>query len=121
MIPGYGGTQRLVQLTGKGRAIEMMISGKMIDAETALQYGLVNYITSTEELLSKTISILELIHTKAPLAVGKCIASANNVFNDGINGYEKELNLFAECFATNDVKEGAAAFMEKRQPAFTGK
>lgn len=120
LIPGYGGTQRLVQLIGKGRAIELMISSKMIDAETALNYGLVNYVTSPEELLPKAISLLETINTKAPLAVGKCIASANNVFKESVDGYAEEINLFAECFATNDMKEGATAFIEKRQATFIG-
>lgn len=121
LIPGYGGTQRLVQLIGKGRAIEMMITGNMIDANTALQYGLVNYVTPSEELLSKVKSILSVVNTKAPLAIAKCIEAANAVFDETKNGYEVEMNGFGYCFGTEDMKEGASAFLEKRKAVFTGK
>ncbi len=121
LIPGYGGTQRLVQLIGKGRAIELLISGNMIDASTALQYGLVNAVVSPEELLNKAKAILATINSKAPLAIAKCIAAANAVFNESINGYDIELQGFADCFGTNDLKEGASAFLEKRKPVFEGK
>lgn len=118
LVPGYGGTQRLVQLIGKGRAIEALLTGNTIDAQTALRYGLVNYVVPQEELLPKTISILETIAAKAPLAVGKCIAAANAAYSE--NGYEKELKFFGESFATEDMKEGAAAFLEKRKAVFKG-
>ena len=121
LIPGYGGTQRLVQLIGKGRAMELLMSGGMFDAATALQYGLVNYVVTQEELLSKAKSILDMINTKAPIAVGKCIESANAVFDETKNGYETEVNAFGDCFATADMKEGTAAFLEKRKAIFTGK
>ena len=121
LIPGYGGTQRLVQLIGKGRALELLMSGGMLDAATALQYGLVNYVVTQEELLSKAKSILDMINTKAPIAVGKCIESANAVFDETKNGYETEVNAFGDCFATADMKEGTAAFLEKRKAIFTGK
>jgi len=121
LIPGYGGTQRLVQLIGKGRAIEMMITGNMIDANTALQYGLVNQVVPQEELLDKTKSILSLVNSKAPLAVARCIKAANAVFDETKNGYEVEMNGFGECFGTEDMKEGTAAFLEKRKAAFRGK
>ncbi len=121
LIPGYGGTQRLVQLIGKGRAIEMMISGNPIDAQTALQYGLVNAVVPQEELLQKAIDILTNINSKAPLAIAKCIEAANAVFNEKRNGYEIELDGFGNCFGTNDMKEGATAFLEKRKPVFSGK
>ena len=121
LIPGYGGTQRLVQLIGKGRALELLMSGGMLDAATALQYGLVNYVVTQEELLSKAKSILDMINTKAPIAVGKCIESANAVFDETKNGYETEVNAFGDCFATGDMKEGTAAFLEKRKAIFTGK
>ena len=121
LIPGYGGTQRLVQLIGKGRAIEMLISGNMIDAATALQYGLVNAVVEPAELLQRAISILTVINSKAPLAVAKCIEAANAVFNETKNGYDIELQGFADCFGTDDLKEGAKAFLEKRIPLFKGK
>ena len=121
LIPGYGGTQRLVQLIGKGRALELLMSGGMLDAATALQYGLVNYVVTQDELLSKAKSILDMINTKAPIAVGKCIESANAVFDETKNGYETEVNAFGDCFATADMKEGTAAFLEKRKAIFTGK
>ena len=86
LIPGYGGTQRLTQLIGKGRAIELLISASMIDANAALQYGLVNYVVPQEELLAKGLTILHNIISKAPMAVSKCIAAANAVFDETKNG-----------------------------------
>ena len=121
LIPGYGGTQRLVQLIGKGRAIELLISANMIDANTALQYGLVNYVVKQEELLSKARSILETINSKAPLAIASCIKAANAVYDETINGFDLEVNEFGNCFDTEDMKEGTSAFLEKRKPRFTGK
>ena len=121
LIPGYGGTQRLTQLIGKGRALELIMSANMIDANTALQYGLVNYVVPQEELLDKAKSILETINSKAPIAVAKCISSANAVFDETKNGFEVEINAFGECFDTEDMKEGTAAFLEKRKANFTGK
>ena len=120
LIPGYGGTQRLVQLIGKGRAIELLISANMIDANTALQYGLVNYVVKPEELLSKTKSTLEIINSKAPLAIASCIRAANAVYDETINGYELEVKEFGNCFDTEDMKEGTAAFLEKRKATFKG-
>ena len=121
LIPGYGGTQRLTQLIGKGRAIELLISGNMIDAQTALQYGLVNYVVPAEELLDKAAAVLSVINTKAPLAIAACIQSANAVFNPNTDGYATEINAFGECFATEDMKEGTTAFLEKRKAEFGGK
>jgi enoyl-CoA hydratase len=121
LIPGYGGTQRLTQLIGKGRAIELLISGNMIDANTALQYGLVNYVVPSEELLNKTKSILQVINTKAPVAIAKCIETANAVYDESKNGFEEEIKSFGECFDTADMKEGTTAFLEKRKAVFTGK
>ena len=120
LIPGYGGTQRLVQLIGKGRAMELLMTGNMIDAQQALQYGLVNYVVPQEELLSKTKSILDQIIKKAPLAISRCITAANAVFGTE-NGYDTEIEAFGQCFDTEDMKEGAAAFLEKRKPVFKGK
>lgn len=121
LIPGYGGTQRLTQLIGKGRALELLLTGNMIDAQTALQYGLVNYVVPQEELLLKTNTLLQTIVSKAPLAVGKCITAVNAVFDETKNGYEVELDAFGACFETEDMKEGATAFLEKRKAAFKGR
>lgn len=120
LIPGYGGTQRLTQLIGKGRALELLMSGGMIDAPTALQYGLVNYVVPAADLIAKTRSVLELINTKAPLAVAGCIRAVNALYAGG-NGYSEEVDIFGECFATEDMKEGATAFLEKRKANFRGK
>ncbi len=120
LIPGYGGTQRLVQLIGKGRALELLMSANMIDAPTALHYGLVNYVTPAEELLAKTRSVLELINSKAPLAVAACIRAANAVYDKSQDGFETEMNEFGKCFATEDMKEGVTAFLEKRKARFRG-
>lgn len=121
LIPGYGGTQRLVQLIGKGRALELLMSAGMIDANTALQLGLVNYVVPQEELIAKATAILSLINTKAPIAVAKCIESANAVFDETKNGFAVEVNAFGDCFGTEDMKEGTTAFLEKRKASFTGK
>ncbi|TDO26876.1 enoyl-CoA hydratase/isomerase family protein [Sediminibacterium goheungense] len=121
LIPGYGGTQRLVQLIGKGRALELLMSAGMIDANTALQLGLVNYVVPQDELIKKAVSILELINTKAPIAIAKCIESANAVFDETKDGYAVEVTAFGDCFATDDMKEGTTAFLEKRKATFTGK
>lgn len=121
LIPGYGGTQRLVQLIGKGRALELLMSAGMIDAATALQYGLVNYVVPADELLAKATVILTIINSKAPLAVAGCIKSANAVFDESKNGFEVEVNEFGNCFGTADMIEGTTAFLEKRKAIFTGK
>ncbi len=121
LIPGYGGTQRLVQLIGKGRALELLMSGGMIDANSALQFGLVNYVVSPEELLNKARTILDLINTKAPIAIAKCIEAANAVFDETKNGYSLEVNAFGDCFDTADMKEGTSAFLEKRKANFIGR
>jgi enoyl-CoA hydratase len=121
LIPGYGGTQRLVQLMGKGRAIELLVSGNMIDANTALQYGLVNHVVPHEQLLDKAKSILSVVNSKAPLAIAKCIEAANAVYDESKDGYEIEIKGFGECFGTEDMKEGTAAFLEKRKAEFKGR
>ena len=120
LIPGYGGTQRLVQLIGKGRAMELLLTANMIDANTALQYGLVNHVTEPENLLNKTKELLQLINTKAPVALAGCITAANAVFDETKEGYLLEAEIFGSCFATEDMKEGKNAFLEKRKPNFIG-
>ncbi len=121
LIPGYGGTQRLTQLIGKGRAMELLMTGNMIDAATALQYGLVNHVVKQEELLNKTTSIAEVIASKAPMAISRCIRAANAVYDQHKDGYQIEVEAFGECFETEDMKEGTQAFLEKRKPVFKGK
>ena len=120
LIPGYGGTQRLTKYIGKGRAMEALLTGNTINAAQALQSGLVNHVTSPEDLMVKTKSILLQIISKAPLAMAKCIAAANAAL-ENVDGYALETRLFGECFDTEDMKEGAAAFLEKRKPVFKGR
>jgi enoyl-CoA hydratase len=120
LIPGYGGTQRLPMLIGKGRAMELIMTANIIDANTALQYGLVNHVVAADELLQKTRSIMDVINSKAPIAISRCINSVNHAYT-GVKGYEQEIFGFSECFATQDVKEGTTAFLEKRKPNFIGK
>jgi enoyl-CoA hydratase len=151
VIPGYGGTQRLVQLVGKGRAIEIMLSGRMVDATEAHTMGLVNYIVvEPNELLNKTRELLSVINEKAPIAIARIIELANIAAGDSldlitdswepdpfggdaaesdedehdgllVDGYIREQEAFGECFGTADMKEGASAFLEKRKPHFKGK
>ncbi len=121
LIPGYGGTQRLTQLVGKGRSMELQMTAKIADAKEALQWGLVNYVTTQEELLPRTKEILLDIQNKAPVAVSKVIACVNVAVLNKEDGFGKEIAAFAECFITDDMKEGTSAFLEKRKPEFTGK
>lgn len=121
LTPGYGGTQRLVQLVGKGKAMELLLSAQMLSASEALQWGLVNQVTASEDLLGTAKKLLELINTKAPLAVAGCIKAANAVYDETQNGYEVEVAAFGYSFATEDMKEGTTAFLEKRKAIFKGK
>jgi len=121
LIPGYGGTQRLVQLIGKGRALELLMSGNMIDAHEAKQMGLVNHVTTVGELHEQTKLILSVINSKAPLAIAACINAANAVYDETRNGFAVEIDEFGKCFSTEDMKEGVSAFLEKRKANFTGK
>jgi enoyl-CoA hydratase len=120
LIPGYGGTQRLAQVAGRNRTMELIMTGKMLNAKEAAQYGIVNEVTTSEELIPKVKETLALIQTKAPIAVAKVIECVNN-FDHTQQGYDFEIQKFGECFATADMKEGANAFLEKRKANFTGK
>jgi enoyl-CoA hydratase len=121
IIPGYGGTQRLAQLIGKGRAMELLLTGNTLDAQAALQYGLVNYVVPQEELLHKVKSVLQIINSKAPIAIAHCITAVNAGYEAGKNGFDTEAIAFGECFKSDDMREGTTAFLEKRKPVFTGK
>ncbi len=121
LIPGYGGTQRLVQLIGKGKAMELLMSAHMIDANEAKQLGLVNYVTTADTLIEHTKKILGIINTKAPLAIAGCIKAANAVFDETKNGFTEEIKEFGNCFVTEDMIEGTTAFLEKRKADFKGR
>lgn len=121
IIPGYGGTQRLTILIGRGKANELMMTGDMIGAEEAKSLGLVNYVVPTkEEALAKAGEIIAKILSKAPLAIGMIIDCVNSVYLPDENGFQTEANSFARCVKSGDYKEGTSAFLEKRQPHFKG-
>ena len=121
LIPGYGGTQRLTQLIGKGKAMELMMTADMIGAEEAKSLGLVNHVFAAGELIEATRKILQKIGTKAPVAIAKVIACVNDAARGEAKGFDNEISRFGECFGTEDMKEGATAFLEKRKPSFKGK
>ena len=120
VIPGYGGTQRLPQLIGKGRAMEMIMTAGMIDAKTAHNYGLVNHVTTQEELMEFTQKIASKIMRNSSVAIASAIAAINAGFEDGENGFDAEVTQFGICFGTADFKEGTTAFLEKRRADFLG-
>lgn len=119
LIPGYGGTQRLTQLVGRAKALEMILTADMITAEQALSFGLVNHVTAPEALIEKAEEILNKILSRSPMAVGAAIRAVNAGLLQGENGYEAEINEFSNCFGTPDFHEGVTAFKEKRKPVFT--
>jgi len=121
VIPGYGGTQRLPQLIGKGRAMEMIMTAAIIPAEEAHRMGLVNHIVPQAELLGFCIGIANKIIKNSPYAISKAIKAVNANFEEGKNGYKTEIKAFGDCFGTDDFKEGTTAFLEKRKAVFTGK
>jgi enoyl-CoA hydratase len=127
LIPGYGGTQRLTQLVGKGKSMELQMTAHIIDANEALRIGLVNHVTTADSLLERTKDILQIIQSKAPIAVGKIIECVNvavvsdSAYTNGKSGFDKEIEAFADCFITEDMKEGTSAFLEKRKAVFVGK
>ncbi len=121
VIPGYGGTQRLPQLIGKGRAMEMVMTAGMINADQALSYGLVNHVVEQEDLIPFSEKIASKIQRNSSVAIGKAIKAINANYKDGINGFDTEIAEFGACFGTEDFKEGTAAFLEKRKANFPGK
>jgi enoyl-CoA hydratase len=121
LIPGYGGTQRLSQLVGRGRALEMILTADMITAAKAMEIGLVNEVVAPENLLATAEEKMSKILSRAPIAVGAAINAVNAALTDGINGFEEEINQFARCFDTADFKEGVSAFLEKRPAQFKGR
>ncbi|WP_299523546.1 enoyl-CoA hydratase-related protein [Winogradskyella sp.] len=121
VIPGYGGTQRLPQLIGKGRAMEMIMTAGMIDANQALGYGLVNHVVEQDELLPLCEKIAGKIMRNSSVAIAKAIKSINAGYKDGINGFDIEIESFGNCFGTEDFTEGTTAFLEKRKADFPGK
>jgi enoyl-CoA hydratase len=120
LIPGYGGTQRLTQLVGKGKALELIMTADMITAAEALNIGLVNHVVFPDDLMPKAAEIMDKMLSRAPLALAAAIRAVNAADTDGVNGFETEMNEFAHCFGTEDFKEGVAAFLQKRKAAFKG-
>lgn len=118
VIPGYGGTQRLAQLVGKGRALEMMLAAQMITSSEAYRMGLVNHVVPQEELMTKCHEIAAAILKNSGNAIASAIRACNAGFEDGVNGFDKEIEEFGNCFGTPDFKEGTSAFLEKRKPRF---
>ncbi len=118
VIPGYGGTQRLPRLVGRGKALEMVLSADMIQAQDALQHGLVNAVHTPEELLPAARTMAVRFMKNAPTALAAAIRAVNAGYR-GNNGYETEIEEFGNCFSNEDFKEGTTAFVEKRKPAFS--
>jgi len=118
IIPGYGGTQRLTQLVGKGKSLELILSGNIIDANEALAIGLVNHVYEPDQLIQQAEKLMQTILTKSPQAISKSIQAVNAFYQKEIDGFKKEVELFGECFGTQEMKEGVSAFLEKRKPIF---
>jgi len=121
LIPGYGGTQRLIQYIGKTKATELLMTADLLGAAEALQLGLVNYVVPAGEEVAKAKELIEKIATKAPFAISKIIETVNAYFEESEDGFWKEIDAFGECCGTEDFIEGAAAFVEKRKANFKGK
>ena len=118
VIPGYGGTQRLAQLIGKGRAMELILSANMINAERGEKVGLINHITSKEDLMDFSNNLAKKISANSSTAIKASIKCINSNFKDGQNGYLTEINEFSDCFQSEDFIEGTNAFIEKRKAKF---
>ncbi len=121
LVPGYGGSQRLIQLVGKGKAMEMLLTADMITADEALSFGLVTHVVESGKEVEKAMTILNKIETKGPLAVSQCIALVNDYFDKKVDGFEREYANFGLTIGSEDSKEGASAFIEKRKPQFKAK
>lgn len=121
VIPGYGGTQRLPQLVGKGKALEMILTAQMVTADEAHQWGLVNAVVPPEELMSAANQMAKAMMKNSPKAIQTTIQAVLAGYEDGLNGYDAEISCFGASFETEDFKEGTQAFIEKRKPEFTGK
>jgi len=121
LIPGYGGTQRLAQLVGKGKAIEIITTADMITAAEAEKIGLVNHVVPQNELVAKAQELLNKIKLRAPLAIASAIKAVNASLVHDVDGFDTEIKEFGKCFGTLDFKEGTTAFLEKRKPVFFGK
>jgi enoyl-CoA hydratase len=121
LIPGYGGTQRLVQYIGKGKALELLMTADMVGAEEAHRLGLANCVVPAGEEVAKAREIIEKIATKAPIAIAKVIECVNACFEPTTNGFDKEVEAFGHCCDTDDFQEGASAFVEKRKANFQGR
>ena len=120
VIPGYGGTQRLPQLVGKGKAMEMIMTAGVLDAQKALKNGLVNYVVTQEELLPLCEKLAGKISNNSSIAIKKAIKAVNAGYSYNKDGYAAEIDAFGSCFGTNDFKEGTTAFLEKRKANFPG-
>jgi len=120
VIPGYGGTQRLPQLIGKGRAMELIMTAGMIDVDRALDYGLVNHVVSQEKLFPYCKKVAEKIANNSSVAISHAIKAVNAGFKTNVNGYESEIEAFGNCFGTADFREGTSAFLQKRKADFPG-
>ena len=118
VIPGYGGTQRLSQLAGKGKAMELILTAGMIDANEAHRIGLVNYVVELEALLDEARTMAKKMKKNSPMAMASAIRSVNAGFNKAVNGFNVEIDEFGKCFGTTDFKEGTNAFLEKRKAEF---
>jgi enoyl-CoA hydratase len=118
VIPGYCGAQRLPQLIGKGKAMELITTAKMMNADEALQYRLVNYVVSLDELIDKAMKLSAAISNNSPQAINSAIKAVNAGFETNVDGYEKEIEEFGNCFGSDEFNEGTSAFMEKRKANF---
>jgi enoyl-CoA hydratase len=118
VIPGYGGTQRLAQLIGRGKANEIIFTAGMLKADEALQWGLVNAVVEQSELLATCETMAQKMLANSPMAIAAAIRCVNAGFTEGMNGFEVEIEEFGKCFGTSDFKEGTTAFLEKRKPNF---
>lgn len=121
LIPGYGGTQRLPQLIGKGRAFELIFTAGMLDADRALEFGLVNHVVALEDLEDYCLKLGGTMSKNAPTAIAHAIKAVNAGFRSSDSGYQAEIDHFGQCFGTDDFQEGTQAFLEKRKPDFPGR